>query len=134
MVPMDVPDVSLDMVRLFVTRGSFATSKQSLDSTVSGDKNCPLCPVCPSQTTQIPTGNIAIGHLKKRGFVISYAVAVAVGVLVAVIGMLAIFNRRARAVGSIVPQYDLEMRETQYTDKPDGNFDENGEHESNRVI
>lgn len=54
MVPMDVSEVALDMMRTFVQEQSFQESKQNLDMSATGGScpicisNCPDCPVCPS--------------------------------------------------------------------------------------
>lgn len=45
MVPMDVPGISLDMMKIFVHQGSFRQSQQHLGQ--QEDQNtCPVCPTC----------------------------------------------------------------------------------------
>ena len=64
MVPMDVPDVSLDMLRTFIFNKSFQTYQQNIsgEKTGSGDSsgaaaNCPACPVCPPPPPQQQQGS-----------------------------------------------------------------------------
>lgn len=52
MVPMDVPDVSLDMMRTFMFDKSFHTYKQDISGVKQGEgdngaPSCPACPTCP---------------------------------------------------------------------------------------
>ena len=49
MVPMDVPDVSLDMLRIFVFGGSFGDYQQDIIGLAKG-KAGESCPVCPAET------------------------------------------------------------------------------------
>ena len=46
MVPMDVPDVSLDMLRIFVSGKSFGDYEQDIVGLAKGEAggNCPVCP------------------------------------------------------------------------------------------
>jgi Serine carboxypeptidase len=48
MVPMDVPDISLDMIRTFLYRKSFLSYKQEIDTLSQADSHpsCPICPTC----------------------------------------------------------------------------------------
>jgi carboxypeptidase D len=50
MVPMDVPNVSLDMIRAFMYQQSFQSYKQNIESLSQADSN-PSCPVCPTCDT-----------------------------------------------------------------------------------
>ncbi|KAG7359726.1 serine carboxypeptidase [Nitzschia inconspicua] len=47
MVPMDVPDISLDMIRMFMYHQSFQSYKQEI-GTLSADESNPSCPICPT--------------------------------------------------------------------------------------
>jgi len=49
MVPMDLPSVALEMMQIFLSSGSFQSSKQNLDSRVPGSgEGCPVCRGCTS--------------------------------------------------------------------------------------
>mmetsp|Transcript_8066 Transcript_8066/g.8841 ORF Transcript_8066/g.8841 Transcript_8066/m.8841 type:complete len:186 (+) Transcript_8066:3-560(+) len=53
MVPMDVPDVALEMMQNFVYSTSFSQSEQKLKSMESTDLDCPACPTCKACPTCI---------------------------------------------------------------------------------
>jgi hypothetical protein len=112
MVPMDVPDVSLDMVRLFVTRGSFETSEQNLSTAGQGDSSCPQCSTCSKQTTNPTENNINGSQIMKTTF-ISCVGAVAFCLLFAVVTMVFMFIwRKLPCTAEVVePQFDLEIQE-----------------------
>ena len=64
MVPMDVPDVSLDMMRTLVFQGDFDNFEQALDRAPKGaddhcsgggNKDCPVCPAAASTSKECPT-------------------------------------------------------------------------------
>jgi len=47
MVPMDIPSIALEMMQIFLSSGSFQSSKQNLDSRVPGSEgSCGICPTC----------------------------------------------------------------------------------------
>jgi len=46
MVPMDVPDVALEMMQRFMYNMSFSQSKQQLDGKENTDQDCPDCNTC----------------------------------------------------------------------------------------
>lgn len=144
MVPMDVPSVALDMMKVFTSGGNFDSSKQGL-SRSARDNTCPICPTCyerDSGVTSSPLqnnsanaasersgGNVSSGSSKMGTFVISYAWLVA-GVGLAAFGMVVSVLRRqtssngAAQRASIVPQYELELRDSTYRDDFDDSVDE----------
>jgi carboxypeptidase D len=48
MVPMDVPDIALDMIRTFMYEGSFQSYHQTINAVGNIDPSCPACPSCSS--------------------------------------------------------------------------------------
>jgi carboxypeptidase D len=48
MVPMDVPEISLDLIRLFMYEQSFNSFQQEIGamSQAQGQPSCPICPTC----------------------------------------------------------------------------------------
>ena len=54
MVPMDVPDVALEMMRIFLFSGSFDTNAQKMSSGIPGGSAMQQCE-CPAQTCDCPT-------------------------------------------------------------------------------
>lgn len=119
MVPMDVPEVSLDMMRVLVGATSFQYSMQKLDRAKATDGTCPECPTCPGRepSTDFPSAN---GENHSGAFVFSYAWVVTAMALVTFVALLAVFRRSGlqHPTRTLVPQHDLEMREAKYHDEP----------------
>lgn len=129
MVPMDVPGVALDMMKLFTYSGSFDTSKQNLPTGGSGkdEATCPICPTClerdsavpdppPNKQDDVAASAANSGDNSKMGtFVISYAWLVAGVGLAAFCLLVSVVRKRGSASAvhraAIVPQYELELRE-----------------------
>ena len=138
MVPMDVPDVALDMMRLFVYggAGAFKYSPQTLHREVENNGACPLCPACPANSTNYQVDSISAAGGEGGGAGNGMA---KLGVGVALAGLLFVsaffLARRSRySKHSQAATYDLEMRGGTYFDDPsdvdDSNVDNgpNGKH------
>lgn len=145
MVPMDVPDVSLDMMRNLVFGVSFNDYEQQLErSKQSSGENCPVCPTavqcetcpeCPSsesgenhQKDTVPSdaSSATINEHPSTTITIPYVgntawIAFALTTLVVFACFLWICGccRRQKARGVAVPQYDMELPSASYTDKPE---------------
>ena len=151
MVPMDVPNVAADMMKLFTYGGSFETSLQKLKQGDPQDKSCPVCPTCynrepPTSSSSEESHSKPSATVKDKGqmgtFVISYAWMVAgLGFLVFLL-VIAVLRRRSGGSSSfsssqraVVPQYDIELRDSvAYRDEPINKFDENGNGAESRVV
>ena len=117
MVPMDRPDVSLDMIRTFVYNGSFLTYEQHLTRAISDNGSCPKCP----NTCQIINEDGSIVEPNEMGsFIISYAWVVALLVVGGFFVLVTIMGRKALRRPIVAsPVYDLELREgSTYRDEP----------------
>jgi carboxypeptidase D len=145
MVPVDVPSQAADMMRTFIYNQSFKSSRQELDAAGDERGSCPVCPVCrerdsgaddgkqPPPPANSPSGGVG-------AFVVSYAwLAAGVGFAAVVAAALVVRGRRRRWSSSssglasqraMVPQYDVELRESRYTDEPQ---EEEEEEEENGV-
>ncbi len=141
MVPMDVPDVSLDMMRNLVFGVSFDDFEQQLERSAESNKeHCPVCPaplvcetcpVCPSREADKDTApsDSASATAEKHPpttITIPYvanAIWIMLGLMIIiVIACLVWFGggcRRRKTRGIPVPQYDVELPATSYTDKPE---------------
>jgi hypothetical protein len=150
---MDVPGVALEMMQIFVSGQSFDMSKQSLESSPEATSpSCPTCETCPtcedcstdndqspptpsdcgcvpcpandSETqSNIPSGSstdTSSAPSRQTGIVAGViAVAFALGGVVTFVVM----GKRSPPTRSIVPQYDLELRQRNtYTDLPESGF------------
>ena len=125
MVPMDVPDVALDMMRLFIYGGdgAFKYSPQTLHRDIETNKECPACPMCPANITNYEIDSITaasgIGHDGGYGGRGMAKVGVGLGLASALLVGIFVFARRTRyAKHSQAPTYDLEMRGGTYFDDP----------------
>ena len=129
MVPMDLPEVSLDMMKRFMYGGSFDMSEQGLDRKLTDEKaTCDKCPECPaikdtdsSSNVSHPTGLPGPDENPFFGFIIAHswmgailAVTIFLGVLVAV------RRRQGRTSGSYA---DVEMNR-HYRDEPASYLDD----------
>lgn len=144
MVPMDVPEVAFDMMRIFVSRGRFSWSGQELDRSSEGNDACPTCEICPtfpntpasipsrgqSEPVDSISGRDGRGH--EGQIVISYSTAAAIGGLTAFVLLIVVFRntkgqsmKRKRSTG--YNECETEMA-THYSDTPsDGMEAEYGE-------
>jgi carboxypeptidase D len=139
MVPLDIPNVALDMIRAFVYEASFDTNKQLLDRAKTASDSCPVCSTCgdsdetsnetPQQNTNTDT-NSSVG-----GFVISYSWLIALLALGGLVLAIGAFRSRRKGNGSrpLPTSFDMELPESQYTDDPETLNGENGE-ERHEVI
>lgn len=127
MVPMDVPDVALDMMRLFLYggAGAFQYSPQSLHRAVDNNDNCPTCQVCPTNITNYQVDSLndpaeAGSSSSSGGGNTNLFVALGLGFSIVVVAV--VWNRRSRYGGhSSAATYDLEMRGGTYSDEPEIN-------------
>jgi hypothetical protein len=141
---MDVPEVALEMMQIFVSGRNFDMSRQSLDT--AADTSCPACQTCPtcedcptnnsptpsnsgcepcpssnsgSQSSNSPGSGTetSAGASRQKGIVAGViAVAFALGGVVTFVVM----GKRSPPTRSLVPQYDLELRQRNtYTDLPE---------------
>jgi Serine carboxypeptidase len=141
MVPMDVPDVGLDMMRNLVYGSSFGDYEQVLDASMKGKgrgdcpvcpakaecKSCPICPAASKANTtdsefasstkgELSPNTFTIPFSKKQGFVGSAIVAAVVALCIC--GMYGcLFPRKKRAT----THFDMELAASSstYTDKPE---------------
>ena len=129
MVPMDVPSVALDMIKLFVYKGSFQTSKQSLSKAKDDNGACPICPTCVNRdsSSTIPSESSADTDARMSTYIISYAWLAAGAALLAIFLATVIMRKRGtdRVRAVMVPQYDLELRASSYRDDNDDDHDAN---------
>ncbi|CAB9507783.1 Pheromone-processing carboxypeptidase KEX1 [Seminavis robusta] len=124
MVPMDVPEVSLDMMRLFVFggEGAFQYSPQALDRSIKTDGTCPSCPVCPANITNFQIDSLSKGSedtddaSSADNTKLYVGLGLLAGVIVVVIGLQFRSKRKTRVNGA---SYDLEMRGGTYFDEPE---------------
>jgi len=127
MVPMDLPDIGLDMMKTFMYGGSFDTSKQELDrresSSSPAPKACPVCPECktdnsstnqnePSQKN--PSGLPGQDENPVLGFVIAHSWLGAIFAVMVFLAVLIAVRRRQARLGTYS---DVEMN-AQYRDDP----------------
>jgi hypothetical protein len=147
MVPMDVPNVALDMMKLFVTNGSFESNKQDLEKSGEDDGTCPVCPTCLERDSGVPGGSDTDDTTASNYYnppsgtvIISYTWLI-VGSLILVVSsmMVVLWMRPRRHVLTAtavrhqpVPLYELELRDTTKTsyhdNDDDNNVDVNGNH------
>jgi carboxypeptidase D len=131
MVPMDLPDVALDMMRLFMYGGdgAFQYSPQSLDRSADINHNCPSCPVCPTNFTNYDhaadDGRASTDGGGSTSGIFSPTksrlwIGISLGAMF-IVGLYLLKLQRSRyANRSTVASYDLEMRGGTYFDDPDG--------------
>lgn len=128
MVPMDVPDVALDMMKVFIYGGdgAFQFSPQSLDRSADTNGQCPSCPTCltnstnfdfdssrenPGFASQSSKGSSSSSSSIHLGIGLALAAALVVGLI--------IYKRKSSSRRlNRIPAYDLEMRGGTYFDKP----------------
>jgi hypothetical protein len=144
MVPLDVPNVALDMMKTFMhDSDSFGTSPQSLDRKVEEvPASCPVCPACPSSGGSKTTGGTGDGSSSNStttttssttsasstspasaDSVMTFVIAHSwIGALLAVTFFLAVLmvvrKRQARQEAILSYSADLEMKE-RYRDESD---------------
>jgi carboxypeptidase D len=139
MVPLDVPDVSLDMMRNLVFGISFDDYEQQLASLEESPGKCPVCPAsteCEACPTCPTTGSgetseaadSTTGQVDHSAMTITIPKARAIWAFVGLAGVICAVwlyktFQKNRARRPVVPPYDLELSSSTYTDKPD---DENG--------
>jgi len=133
MVPMDIPEVALDMMRLFMHGGdgAFQYSPQNLNRAMP-NSDCPMCPACPTNSScmnyeSANTGCEVTANSKIGGSSNSSTPFFFVGIVLGAIALFGIIFYQRKKYGSrnLVSTYDIEMRggETYYDDEPDSNGD-----------
>ena len=154
MVPLDIPDKALDMMRILMHGGSFETSPQKLPNAVSsGGDSCPLCPTCdecevcppvddrttpadapvPGDDDDTPTADSEdSSKLPSSGAQLPTSGAgmiagVVLAAAAAALLLVVLYRwRRRKPSRNLVPQYDLELRSGTYTDAPEAATSTNG--------
>lgn len=122
MVPMDVPEVALDMVRLFLHGGdgAFQYSPQNLGRSIAAaNSECETCQVCPTNTTNYELDGVArlpAGASSQGNGNGAIWIGVALGA-VALVGLF-VYHRNRNGSRNLVASYDLEMRGGTYSDEP----------------
>jgi hypothetical protein len=127
MVPMDVPEVALDMMRLFLYggQGAFQYSPQQL-ARAESNPQCPSCPACPTNMSNYDAETRASivtdeDEDSKGSAMNNPAIFIGVGLGVLCIGAAFVLIRRSKYRSlSTGTTYDLEMRGGTYFDDPDG--------------
>ena len=131
MVPMDVPNVALDMMKIFVANGNFNSNQQELDVKMEDGGTCPICPTCLERDSAVPgTADSA----PANAVVISYTWLIFGSLILVMTGMLTLHWIRPRrstlstttARHQPVPQYELELRDTKTSYHDNDIADENG--------
>ena len=135
---MDVPDVALDMMRLFVYGGpnAFSYSPQNLNRAVDHNDNCPTCPMCDTNdkcpTCQVcgtsgdcptcPTCAIGTDGGSSNS---SLYVGLALGFAMLFFAGVLVLRRSRSSKHTAAATYDLEMRGGTYFDDPNTEGDGN---------
>jgi hypothetical protein len=126
MVPMDVPEVALDMMRLFLYGGNsaFQYSPQQL-ARAETNAECPSCPICPTNASNYDAdtrASIATDDEYSKGSSMNNTtIFIGVGLGVLFLGVAyALYRRSKYSSLSTGATYDLEMRGGTYFDDPDG--------------
>ena len=133
MVPMDVPEVALDMMRLFLYggEGAFQYSPQNLGRSIADvNSQCPTCPTCPANTTNYEmdrAASVATGSGVKGNPQLWIGVALGA---VCLVGLL-IYQRQRYGSRNLVATYDLEMRGGTYFDDPPPHDDDDASDKGN---
>jgi hypothetical protein len=110
-VPIDVPGVAFEMMNNFLYGKSFQGSLQVLKQSKGSD--CPACQACNASEYDEPNANDS-SHGSS-----SISPALASGLVFGLMVVIAVFWRRRLAVDHApAPQYDLEMRESHFSDQP----------------
>uniref|UniRef100_A0A7S1VK41 Carboxypeptidase n=1 Tax=Grammatophora oceanica TaxID=210454 RepID=A0A7S1VK41_9STRA len=131
MVPLDVPDVALDMMKIFLYNGSFETSPQSLQRSAeeSDGSICPDCPTCPAPNPNTPSRNSESTNTQADSateaeqdtvmtFVIAHSWLGAVFAVIVFLGVLVMVRRRqSRLMADHVYQDHMELTNG-YRDEP----------------
>lgn len=123
MVPMDKPELALDMMKLFMYGGdgAFQFSPQNLNRALDVDGQCETCPTCPTNTTNYDrdsTSNAAVGPAGAASNSTTTQIWAAVGLAAVFLVGLFVFQRRRYGARNLVATYDLEMRGGTYYDDP----------------
>jgi carboxypeptidase D len=132
MVPLDIPNVALDMMRTFVYGASFETNEQRLERAKTVSETCTVCPTCDDANDDERSDDDETSKTNADstagGLVISYSWLVAFTALGALGLVLGVFRRRRVSKSRPLPDsYDMELREGQYTDDPETMNGDNGE-------
>ncbi|KAL7580721.1 hypothetical protein ACA910_001006 [Epithemia clementina (nom. ined.)] len=154
MVPVDIPDLSLVMMKLFLAGDSFTDSLQDIDALAEAPPaSCPICvtcpapeacPQCPNENTPAPAGQTVnctaeVAQAKQEVMStfegtsgISRSIAWAIPMIALVLVLVGIILYRQKReerelVSTVVSRAELD--EPQYHDEP-----ENGEKSNGSII
>jgi hypothetical protein len=126
MVPMDVPDVALDMMRVFMYQKSFESSEQDLKRAIEeAGAECPVCPTCPDTSSESSNALKPSDQTEVDGNLIQYVAAHSwIGAVLAVSvflgALLYVRRRKRRSLVNATAYGNLEMKEGQrYSDQPE---------------
>jgi Serine carboxypeptidase len=129
MVPMDVPGVALEMMKLLVYDGSFDSSLQAFDqATKDNSDSCPVCPTCLERDSGTGQQSVNPPASSSGTSIIRMTWAAAGLGLLVVFAVVYLVRRRDNNIRlndmRIVPQYDIELRDTNgngFRDRPPTN-------------
>ena len=144
MVPMDVPEVSLDMLQTFIYKKSFDSYKQLLSAvrkesnptgancpvcpTASGsDKDCPVCKECQESQDDTDTQKNKLQDFATKSPLLLVGVAFVSGWLIAL--CVYCLNQNKSDKVTAFQLSDMEMTETNrgYTDQPEESISDDEE-------
>lgn len=116
MVPMDVPDVALDLMRGLVFDIPFETYEQKLTAAaISQDSQCPVCPSCTANTAEDTLSKEEAKRVWMAMFFTGCIVTSALCLLCCCIDRC--FCRK-KETHIPIQKYDLELSDTNYSDGP----------------
>ena len=138
---MDVPDVALDMMRIFMYGKSFESVEQDLDrSQAEPGDDCPVCPTCPDPPDKTDTATHALhptdddeGYKQEdSNSMMQYVVAHSwLGAILAVCVFVGAFlyvrrrQQRSQTISETTSYGNLEMKGPRhYRDRPEESFDD----------
>ncbi len=152
MVPMDVPDVALDMIRTFVYHQEFQQFEQGLQRSNTAPQ-CDACPDCPFPSSgSTPAENInktdASSSSQETNELGSFVIAHAwMGAILGVVvfGMAILCKRQQHRRIDATPQYSLELQSNppnsginatnvKYRDQEPNSFDDEDEYTDDDVV
>lgn len=126
MVPMDVPDVALDMMRVFLYggQGAFQFSPQNLDRSADTNGQCPSCPTCATNFTNYGLDNRDSSEMRSSRKSLNgdgSKLWIGLGLCGVIVVAFFVYKRMSRPGShmNLVPTYDLEMRGGTYFDEAD---------------
>ena len=134
MVPLDLPKQSLEMMQTFMSGESFDQSPQSINSQDKQDS----CPACPSSTCDVcddcslvskdddsnnSNSSTAPSYYQKASNATTISWVITGLTMVALIVVLIRSRKQPPLHQELVSQYDLELREVNYSDQQESKAD-----------